>query len=86
MANLAYTEAENVKSWDNNNVKITDSSFDSYFPGTTAAEAVAKLLAEGKCYVNGIPVPATADETDDYQVNFVSSLYSLKINFLFLYL
>ena len=71
-------EAENVKSWDNDNVKITDSSFDSYFPGTTAAEAVAKLLAEGKCYVNGIPVPATADETDDYQVNFVSSLYKTE--------
>ena len=67
--------AENVKSWDNDNVKITDASFDSYFPGTTAKEAVAKLLAEGKCYVNGIKVPATAAETEDYQVNFVSSLY-----------
>ena len=51
-------KADNVKSWDNDNVKITDASFDSYFPGTTAAEAVAKLLAEGKCYVNGIKVPA----------------------------
>ncbi len=68
-------QADNVKSWDNDNVKITDASFDSYFPGTTAKEAVAKLLAEGKCYVNGIKVPATAAETDDYQVNFVSSVY-----------
>ena len=67
--------AENVKSWDNDNVKITDASFDSYFPGTTAKAAVEKLLAEGKCYVNGIKVPATAAETEDYQVNFVSSLY-----------
>ena len=70
--------ADNVKSWDNDNVKITDASFDSYFPGTTAAEAVAKLLAEGKCYVNGIQVPATAAETEDYQVNFVSSLYKTE--------
>ena len=70
--------ADNVKSWDNNNVKITDDDFDSYFPGTTAKEAVAKLLAEGKCYVNGIQVPATADVTDDYQVNFVSSLYKTE--------
>ena len=71
-------KADNVKSWDNDNVKITDASFDSYFPGTTAAEAVAKLLAEGKCYVNGIQVPATAAETEDYQVNFVSSLYKTE--------
>ena len=71
-------KADNVKSWDNDNVKITDASFDSYFPGTTAAEAVAKLLAEGKCYVNGIKVPATAAETEDYQVNFVSSLYKTE--------
>jgi len=70
--------ADNVKSWDNDNVKITDASFDSYFPGTTAADAVAKLLAEGKCYVNGIKVPATAAETEDYQVNFVSSLYKTE--------
>lgn len=68
-------EAENVKSWDNNNVEITNAEFDSYFPGTTAKEAVAKLLAEGKCYVNGIKVPATADETEEYQVNQVPSLY-----------
>ncbi len=68
-------DAENVKSWDNDNVKITDASFDEYFPGTTAAEAVAQLLAEGKCYVNGIQVPANETDTIDYQVNGVSSLY-----------
>ena len=67
--------ADNVKVWDNDNVAITDASFDAYFPGTTAKEAVQKLLAEGKCYVNGIQVPASAGETVDYQVNYVSSLY-----------
>ena len=70
-------KADNVVSWNNDNVKITDDSFDTYFGGDAAA-AVAKLLAEGKCYVNGIPVPATADETEDYQVNFVSSLYKTE--------
>ena len=66
---------ENVVSWDNDNVKITDASFDKYFKGTTALEGVKKLLAEGKVYVNGIQVPTTENATSDYQVNGVSSLY-----------
>ena len=69
---------ENVVTWDNDNVKITDASFDQYFPGTTALEGVKKLLSEGKVYVNGIPVPAAEDETSDYQVNGVSSLYKTE--------
>ena len=61
--------------WNNDNVKITDASFDKYFKGTTALEGVKKLLNEGKVYVNGIKVPATADELIVYQVNGVDSLY-----------
>ena len=59
---------------DGDATKITDAAFDEYFGGN-AAEGVATLLAEGKVYVNGIKVPATEDETVDYQVNGVSSLY-----------
>ena len=69
---------ENVVSWDNDNVKITDASFDQYFKGTTALEGVKKMLAEGKVYVNGIQVPATESVTTDYQVNGVSSLYKTE--------
>ena len=69
---------ENMITWDNDNVKITDASFDRYFPGATALEGVKKLLAEGKVYVNGIQVPASEDATSDYQVNGVSSLYKTE--------
>ena len=70
----AVVEGDKV-TWTNDNVKITDASFDKYFPGTTALEGVKKLLAEGKVCVNGIKVPATADEVVVYQVNGVDSLY-----------
>ena len=59
---------------DGDATKITNADFDEYFGGN-AAEGVETLLAEGKVYVNGIKVPATEDETPDYQVNGVSSLY-----------
>ena len=53
---------------------ITNGAYDQYFGGN-ALEGVKALLDEGKVYVNGIKVPATEDETVDYQVNGVSSLY-----------
>ncbi|MGN0968437.1 MAG: hypothetical protein ACI4O3_04125 [Oscillospiraceae bacterium] len=59
---------------DGDATKITNAAFDHYFGGN-ALEGVKTLLDEGKIYVNGIKVPATADETIDYQVNGVSSLY-----------
>ena len=62
----------------NDNVKITDDQFDKYFGGDAEA-ALKKLLAEGKAYVNGIQVPATADELIEYQVNGVRSLYKTDI-------
>lgn len=64
----------NVIVHDGDATKITDAAFNDYFGGD-ALEGVKKLLAEGKVYVNGIKVPATEDETSDYQVNGVSSLY-----------
>ena len=54
--------------------KITGEAYNEYFDGN-ALEGVKALLAEGKVYVNGIKVPAAEDETEDYQVNGVSSLY-----------
>lgn len=59
---------------DGDATKITDAAFDKYFGGN-AADAVEVLLEEGKVYVNGIQIPMTEDETVDYQVNGVSSLY-----------
>lgn len=53
---------------------ITNAAYDQYFGGN-ALEGVRTLLDEGKVYVNGIKVPATEDDTVDYQVNGVSSLY-----------
>ena len=73
----AVVEGDKI-TWDNDNVKITDASFDKYFPDTTALEGVKKMLAEGKVYVNGIQVPATENVTPDYQVNGVSSLYKME--------
>jgi hypothetical protein len=59
---------------DGDATKITDAAFDQYFQGS-ALEGVQALLDEGKVYVNGIQVPAAEDDTVDYQVNGVSSLY-----------
>ncbi|MGN0968438.1 MAG: lipoprotein [Oscillospiraceae bacterium] len=59
---------------DGDATKITGEAYNEYFDGN-ALEGVKALLAEGKVYVNGIKVPATEDETKDYQVNGVSSLY-----------
>lgn len=59
---------------DGDATKINDPVFDEHFD-TTAAEGIAALLAEGKIYVNGVKIPASDDETVDYQVNGVSSLY-----------
>ena len=59
---------------DGDATKITGEAYNQYFGGN-AMEGVKALLAEGKVYVNGIKVPAAEDETADYQVNGVSSLY-----------
>lgn len=59
---------------DGDATKITAPAFNQYFGGN-ALDGVETLLNEGKVYVNGIKVPATEDETVDYQVNGVSSLY-----------
>lgn len=59
---------------DGDATKITDAAFNKYFGGN-ALEGVKALLNAGKVYVNGIKIPASEDETIDYQVNGVSSLY-----------
>ena len=59
---------------DGDATKITGEAYNEYFDGN-ALEGVKALLAEGKVYVNGIKVPTAEDETRDYQVNGVSSLY-----------
>ncbi len=59
---------------DGDATKITDAAYNKYFGGN-AAEGVKALLNAGKVYVNGIQVPATENDTADYQVNGVSSLY-----------
>ncbi len=56
--------------------KITDTKYDKYFEGeTTAAEGVEALLDAGKCYINGVKIPATEDESVEYQINWTKSLY-----------
>lgn len=59
---------------DGDATKITDAAFDTYFGGD-ALKGVKKLLSEGKIFVNGIKVPSAEEETIDYQVNGVTSLY-----------
>ncbi len=59
---------------DGDATKITVAAYDEYFGGN-ADEGVEALLIAGKVYVNGIQVPATENDTADYQVNGVSSLY-----------
>ena len=58
---------------DGNNA-VTSSKFDEYFENS-ASEGIAALLDAGGCYVNGVKVPQTADETTVYQVNQVDSIY-----------
>jgi len=57
----------------------TNAKFDEYFEGT-AEEGVAALLNAGKCYVNGIQVPAEepTQENYEYQVDWVKSLYKTE--------
>jgi predicted small lipoprotein YifL len=59
---------------DGDATKITGAAYDKYFGGS-AATGVEALLNAGKVYVNGIKVPAAENETADYQVNGVSSIY-----------
>ena len=56
---------------------ISDAVFDKYFEGT-AAEGVQALLNAGKVSINGITVPATEDETTDYEINLTPSLYKTE--------
>ncbi len=72
---VTYGEVVSTVEWVNDGeTSITDASFDEYFDGT-AAEGVAALMNAGLVSVNGIAVPATEEDTEDYQVNMVSSLY-----------
>ena len=59
---------------DGDTTMITDAAYDEYFGGS-AVKGVKALLAAGKVYVNGVQVPAAEDNTVDYQVNGVASLY-----------
>ncbi|MCD7929024.1 MAG: S-layer homology domain-containing protein, partial [Clostridiales bacterium] len=69
-------EATTVSIDNDGSTTITDAAYDAYFE-TTAAEGVEALLNAGACYVNGIQVPASADEVEDgvYYVDGVESLY-----------
>jgi len=67
-------DATSVSIDNDGETKITDAAYDQYFEGT-AAEGVAALLDAGKCYINGVKIPATEDETEEFQINWVKSLW-----------
>lgn len=73
---------ENVTAIVNTRTPITDSSFDQYFGGKTAADGVKDLLNKGAVYINGRQVPYLQDNgeysSELYLVNGFTALERLK--------
>lgn len=73
---------ENVTAIVNTRTPITDSSFDQYFGGTTAADGVLDLLNKGAVYINGRQVPYLQENgkysSELYLVNGFTALERLK--------